>query len=288
MRIDKIITLANERVKLQFYAMERSLRAAGCNLPIHVIPYDENLFDLPPNAHWWEIEELTGWLQKYEVFPAVRKYQCLLTENYQFVDSDIIFLKNPETVLAGKSGFITSCGHWHHTGHTCTDESLEFMKRKSTTWPKMVFNSGQFACDRILYTLEVLKRTCEGRYRKTLLTGTNLYKDQPAVNLLVNMSDVTIENLTLPPNEMQSTWAGDYESEYRSYWKTEAQKPYLIHWAGCDRSERRPVDELFYNFLTDTEKEEWDRTIKNTIKREHGKNSWASLKRLMKNFTGGN
>src|SRR5690606_5994485 len=160
-------------------------------------------------------------LQKYEVFPAVRKYQCLLTENYQFVDSDIIFLKNPEPVLTGKSGFITSCGHWHHTGHTCTYESLEFMKRKSTTWPKFVFNSGQFACDRALYTLEELKRTCEGRYRKTLLTGTNLYKDQPAVNLLVNMSDVSIENLTLPPNEMQSTWAGDYESEYRSYWKTD-------------------------------------------------------------------
>ena len=33
--------------------MERSLRAVGCDLPLLVIPYDEDLFELPPNAEWW-------------------------------------------------------------------------------------------------------------------------------------------------------------------------------------------------------------------------------------------
>lgn len=44
MKIDKIITMANKTVRLQFLAMERSLRSTGCTLPIWVIPFDNNTF----------------------------------------------------------------------------------------------------------------------------------------------------------------------------------------------------------------------------------------------------
>jgi hypothetical protein len=47
MKIEKIITLANNKVRLRFLAMERSLRATGCQLPLLVIPYDDKLFELP-------------------------------------------------------------------------------------------------------------------------------------------------------------------------------------------------------------------------------------------------
>ena len=121
MKIDKIITLASADVQWQFMAMERSLRACGCDLPLLVIPYDDQkTFDLPANASWWKMDEVMSWLQQYNTFPALRKYQCLLTDNYQYVDSDIVFLRNPQEVLAGQKGFITSCGHWNNTGHTCT------------------------------------------------------------------------------------------------------------------------------------------------------------------------
>jgi hypothetical protein len=43
MKIDKIISMANQKVRLRFLALERSLRASGCQLPILVIPYDDNL-----------------------------------------------------------------------------------------------------------------------------------------------------------------------------------------------------------------------------------------------------
>jgi hypothetical protein len=38
MKIDKIISMANQKVRLRFLAMERSLRATGCQLPLWVIP----------------------------------------------------------------------------------------------------------------------------------------------------------------------------------------------------------------------------------------------------------
>lgn len=157
MKIDKIISLANQKVRLRFLAMERSLRATGCQLPILVIPYDNNLFDLPEGSKWWEMPEITGWLKVEQAHPMMRKYQCLTIGKYQYVDADICFLRNPENVLEPHSGFITSCAHWRNPEHTYTEESKHIMSQKSTTWQKNVFNAGQFACDRPLFNIEEIK-----------------------------------------------------------------------------------------------------------------------------------
>lgn len=263
MKLEKIITLASPGVRLRFLAMERSLRATGCNLPLLVIPYDNNRFDLPANSSWWENKDLINWLDEYKVFPATRKYQCFLTSNYQFVDSDIIFLTNPEVTLSPTQGFVTSCIHWVNTIHTYTSESLAYLESKTTTWQKYMFNSGQFACDRELYTLLDLKTSCL-KYKSTLLLDTPIYKDQPAINFLVHLSAIPVSNLTLPPYNMESTWAGSYNNkDYKKYWAEENKKPYLIHWAGCEMNTGRPIDELFLDYLTNKEKEEWTTSLKN-------------------------
>jgi hypothetical protein len=256
MQIDKIITLANSKVRLRFLAMERSLRSVGCDLPIWVIPYDENRFELPPNSFWWEIPELIDWLRIHKAHPTMRKYQCLTVANYQFVDSDVVFLSNPQKALENAKGFVTSCGHWNNPGHTYTKQSLQFLENKSTLWQKFIFNTGQFACDIALYTLNDLKTKAE-------LDGFNYtclyfpYHEQPGINLLVNATSVHVNNLTLAPDPIESTWAGDYkDNSFASKWNDQ-NKPYLIHWAGCIMDPGSPIDNLFYNYLTEKEKEEW-------------------------------
>jgi len=263
MKLEKIITLASSGVKLRFLAMERSLRATGCNLPLWVIPYNNQKFDLPDNAIWWEIPEVTEWLTSNNAFPATRKYQCFLTTNYQFVDSDIIFLVNPETVLSSVNGFITSCGHWHAPDQTYTAESLPYLHEITTNWQKNIFNSGQFACDQQLYTFNELKSICN--QHATLLKNTNISKDQPAINMLVNLKKIPITNLTLPPISMESTFAADYDgvTNFERYWTDKSKKPYLIHWAGCPMDKGRPIDKLFINYLTKSEQDEWYIRLKN-------------------------
>ena len=191
----------------------------------------------------------------------MRKYQCLLESNYQFVDSDVIFLKNPEHVLSNYSGFITSCGHWHNPDHTTTKEVLEFFNRSTTTWQQRVFNTGQYACDKILYDFDSLKNTAEKPgYKATCLDFR--FHEQPGINLLVNLSGIQITNITLQPYYMESTWAGDYHDiDYTRFWKEENRKPYIIHWAGCDMNINRPVDKLFLDFLTEEENEEWKKKV---------------------------
>ena len=282
MKLEKIISMANQQVKLRFLAMERSLRATGCQLPLWVIPYDDNLFELPENSHWWKVTEIQEWLQQEKAHPVMGKYQCLTTANYQFVDADVCFLRNPEQVLAPYSGFITSCGHWRNPAGTFTPASQRWLASRSTLWQRDVFNTGQFACDRTLYTIESLKATAmEPEFVETCLHW--IHNEQPGLDLLVFASEVEITNLTLPPERMESTWAGDYPDEYLHFWHNEQRKPYLIHWAGTKMDRTRPINNIFYSFLDTTEKLEWDKqVIKSHHRQQQKSRSVSTIARRLK------
>lgn len=279
MKIDKIVTLANRRVRLRVLAMERSLRAVGCDLPLWVIPYDNDRFDLPRNAQWWELPEVTGWLARQSARPVMRKYQCLTTSAFQFVDADVCFLRDPRPVLEAQHGFVTSCGHWHNPSQTVTPESQHFARGQSTIWQSRCFNTGQFACDQQLYTVESLQAMAESPE----CIGTCLhhrFHEQPGLNLLVWKSGVDISNLTLPPVNMESTWAGDYPGEYRSYWTDESRRPYLLHWAGTRLDARRPIDDMFLSFLTTQERQEWEQHVAAWVRLNDGSRGAQQLRRL--------
>ncbi len=266
MKLETIITLASASVRLRLLGMVRSLRAVGCDLPVRVIPYADGpgeRFALPPGCEWWELPEVFTWLKEAGASPLMRRYPCLLEGNYHFVDTDVVFLRDPRAVLADQTGFITSCGHWHNPGHTLTVEAEPLFRRASTTWQRLVFNSGQFACDRPLFPdLPALRRAAEDPAH----APTCFYPltDQPGVNLLRLVSGVPLSNLTLPPVAMESTWAGDYDAAdfAETFWRDDARKPYLIHWAGVPMQVERPIHELFYRWLTPGELAEWHAQVR--------------------------
>jgi len=261
MQLSKIITLASRKVRLPLLAMERSLRATGCQLPLWVIPYNDEKFDLPPNAIWWEEPDFLEWIDRCGQRPVMRKYQATLTKMYQFIDTDAIFLENPELTLAGQTGWINSCGHWHNPDDATTPELRSVLKSSSTVWQQSVFNSGQFACESKLHTPASLKALCQTPiYRRILLDDP--FHEQPGLNLLAHLSGVPITNLTLPPHAMQSTWAGDYpDEEFEKYWQDEARKPYLLHWAGRKMDGSSPIDRLALDFLTKEERTQWQEQL---------------------------
>jgi len=258
MKLEKIISFANKTSELRFLVMVRSLRDTGCNLPVWVIPYDNNKFDLPDNCIWWEIKEVITLLEDNNIHCMKRKFQCFFTSNYQYVDADIIFLTNPEHALANLTGFITSCCHWNNPYYTYIQSTFELFRNKSTTWQKSIFNSGQFACDIELYDLNTLDEVIKNPLHHEALSE----HDQISINLFVFLSGVKITNTTLPPYNIESTWAGDYlYDNYSDYWINKDKKPYIIHWAGCKMDIGRPIDQLFLNYLTDVERQEWEKKL---------------------------
>ena len=265
MNLEKIITLASAPVRLRLLAMVRSLREVGCALPVWVIPYADDegsRFPLPEGCEWWETPEVIEWSNRIGAHAMTRKYQCFLTGNYQYVDTDVIFLRNPAEVLSPMEGFVASCGHWRDPGHTFTAQSQALFRKHSTNWQRGVFNAGQFACDRPLFaSFEALHALVHApEYTETCLYPIS---EQPGINLLRLLSGVPISNVTLPPVCMESTWAGDYrDADYAAYWRDETKKPYLIHWAGAHMHVPSPIHELFYRQLTPAEREEWDEQVR--------------------------
>lgn len=257
--------MANSKTRLRFLAMERSLRATGCDLPLRVIPYNDSLFDLPTGSSWWRMPEITDWLAAEKTCPVMRKYQCLTERNYQFLDADICLLRNPEDVLSGQQGFITSCGHWHNPAQTLTTQLKAILSARSTIWQMNIFNTGQFACDEILYDTNALKEVAAQPANRITCIDFKFH-EQPGINLLVALSRVKVTNLTLPPQCMESTWAGDYPGAYEHYWTDECRKPYLIHWAGTPMNISRPINEIFYQYLTRAERQEWDEEVRQRAK----------------------
>jgi hypothetical protein len=252
LKLEKIISFANRSSEVRFRAMVSSLRDTGCMLPVWVIPYDNILFDLPDNCTWWQMDEVETLIKTSALHPMKRKFQCFLTGNYHFVDADVIFLRNPEDVLAGIDGFVSSCGHWHNPEHTYVPSTLQLFKQASTTWQKSVFNSGQFACDRALYDIDKLAELIRNPLYKEALDS----HDQISINLFVFLSGITVTNVTLPPYSLESSWAGDYQDDdYQKYWANEEKKPYLIHWAGYKIAVDKPIDKLFTKYLTGQEKQ---------------------------------
>jgi hypothetical protein len=271
MKLEKIISLASRPVRLRLLAMIRSLRQTGCDLPVLVIPYDdkpESRFALPDGCEWWEMPEVLEWARAIGAHPMVRKYQCFLTGNYQYADSDVIFLRNPVDVLAAETGFVASCGHWRNPEHTTTEQTDAIFRRHSTNWQSRIFNAGQFACDRPLFaSFAALRAAVEDPAH--VASVLNPITEQPGINLLRLLSGVPMSNLTLPPVNMESTWAGDYlDADFARDWQREkpgengGRQPYLIHWAGMPMDQESPIHELFYAQLSAAERAEWDEQVR--------------------------
>ena len=241
MRIENAYTMANKKVRLQFLAMERSLRATGCDVPLIVFPYDENTFDLPKGSEWLHTP-LHKWLTEKKAHPMCSKYYCLTQSSYMFTDTDIVYLRDPRETLSELEGFVVADTEWNKPRYTFTDDSAKFMMKQTSVWLQNVVNAGWFACGREIYTEEKLRQVLEDpEIAKTALHDT----DQTGLNLLLAMAGIKPCNLNLPPYPMEATWAGDYPSDYESLWREPQRKPIFIHWAGPVLDEDRAINELF-------------------------------------------
>jgi hypothetical protein len=271
MIINKIVTLANASSQLMFVAMERSLRATGCDIPLYVIPYDDNKFDLPPNSFWLEEPEFYGWIDTNGAHRMMRKYLPLILNNYQYLDTDAIFLQNPATALAPYEGFVACCTEWNKPEWTVTPSSQAILTRRWSTWQKEVFCAGQYACDRPLYNFEELRTFAQLPENREACLEFAAH-DQPGTNLFVLSTDVPRINLTLPPVNMESTWAGDY-NELPS-WDASKTKPYVMHYAGGLLYQNNPLNTLFLEFLTKSERVEWEQLVARHHAREKALSQW--------------
>jgi len=259
MEIEKIITMANRTVKLQFTVMERSLRATGCNLPLHVIPFGDDLFDLPANAEWMVNEPLFATLTEHGALMMCRKYLALMQSRCAYFDTDLVHLTNPQKFLASLPGsaFVVADTEWNKTRWTFTPETKAIYLRKSTLWPLTNFNAGFFAHEAPLVNIEGIRKLLSSPELGKMGRGFSPSgSDQEGTNYLVHINGAEVINLCLPPFCVESTMACDYSGGvYRTM--EASRRPPFIHFAGKAWDLNVDVAGIFLDFLTAEETREF-------------------------------
>lgn len=250
----RILSLANKKVRLEFLAMERSLRATGCNLPLSVIPYDDDLFDLPPNAEWVDLQPLADMLRPWSgAGGAFGKLAALCERNVAFFDADIIHLKNPQEWLApfDPDFFLVADTEFSKGTWTYTTRTRSIYRQRGSTWVTRNFNTGFFAFTDLQLSPAKITQAFLGAERD-LLNNTHIAMEQPSLNYLAHVLNLRVVNACLPPYAFESTMAVDYGANYLELLSMPNGAPF-VHFAGVGADVNRPVANLIFKHLQSDE-----------------------------------
>lgn len=263
--------------------MERSLRAAGCSLPLSVIPYDDNLFELPANAEWVDLQPFAEMLQPWSQGGGhFRKFVTVLSGPTAFFDADIIHLKNPEEWLApfADDDFVVADTEFSKATWTYTARTKQVFQQSSANWLAKNFNTGFFACHNSNLTADVLAQALRGA-EGDLLENRHIAAEQPALNYLVHSLKLRVVNACLPPYRFESTMALDYGDNYKDLLSLPNGAPF-IHYAGRGRDLDAPISQLIFQHLTNEEVAQLWAKAELIKKEERSKARWPYWARFMK------
>lgn len=284
MELKRIISLANTKVRLQFLAMERSLRATGCDLPLLVIPYDDTRFPLPVNAQWIADDELFALVAETGAVKLCRKYLALTLDHSAYFDADIIHLRDPGTWLVPlpDHGFVVADTEWNKARWTFTAETRALYGSTTTLWLLDNFNSGFFAYAKPAATMEQIRNFLIDPRNRNLTQGTvPSGGEQEGGNFLIHQSGMEVINLCLPPARMESTMACDYPKDFEPILHR-SNAPAFIHYAGSGRNLDAPIARLIFEHLTSTEAAEMKQQFDERKKRAQREGDWPMWVRAAK------
>jgi hypothetical protein len=284
MELKRIVSLANAKVRLQFLAMERSLRATGCDLPLLVIPYDDTRFPLPENAQWIENEELFALIAETAALKMCRKYLAFTLDHSAYFDSDIIHIRDPRDWLEPLPDnlFVIADTEWSKARWTFTAETRVRYESKTTLWLLDNFNAGFFAHAKPAATIALIRKFLTDPLNRNLARGkVPSGGEQESSNFLVHLGGLEVVNLCLPPFRMESTMACDYPEDFEPILRR-ANPPAFVHYAGSGRNLDAPVARLIFDHLTASEASEMKAEFDKRMRQEKKNGRWPLWARMAK------
>ena len=267
--------------------MERTLRASGCDLPLYVIPYTDEPFDLPENAQWLVDEELFAHIASHHSARPCRKFLALTQSNAAFFDADIIHLRDPRTELGSLDAgvFAVADTEWNKARWTFSEATQRVYQRKSSLWLLDNFNTGFFAFEEPVLTRDqIFDFIADPVWGRCTREESVIAGEQPGLNWLVHLSGRTVVNLCLPPRRMESTMAVDYAELVEATSAAESFQdfrnllegpdgPMFLHFAGGVHHTKAPISERFLKALSAEERsgfiqereERWTKAAKESL-----------------------
>lgn len=271
-----VYIVANEKVGDNAIALLASLRLHDIDVPVYMIPFNDNYKPLFQKLHtlyqvqlFPDLAFLENFTQKIsDIFPRdflalpnkMRKLAAWFgpLDDFLYIDTDILFFAPVSDTLAylDQANFI--CCDYHFKGRKLRDVFSQDAVDRGVFPPDVVnsvFNSGLWGSKKGTITLDQmyarLQECAENRDYFDFSGGTT---DQPIMNYLVLNSIETRLNIAqVKPNEPGS-WGGmkHFITRDHTLYDGETRLRYL-HWAGTPMCAGGPYRELWehYRYLDD-------------------------------------
>lgn len=251
--------MANEKVRLDFTAMFRSLRATGCDLPVYVIPFDETRFDLPKGATWLENPRFYSYLGDRGMVNHCRKLLALTFDNFVFFDTDIIHIDDVSKRLTDlpANAFVVADPEWSLKKWTFSEGTKKLYEQRTSTWVLDNFNTGFFAKERFVFSQDDLMQCLQDPLATSLCQGSGPTRsEQETINLILFWQKLEVTNLCLPPYRMESTFCWDYSEANKELVHTHPKRSFFIHFPSKG-ARNHCLAPLFHQYLSSEELAEW-------------------------------
>lgn len=260
-----IYLVANRRSQFESNNLIDSIRRCGCNLPIHVIPFDENPAVL--DKRWGGVEQLS-----MADFPAeglaffeelkgrhrqchpglLRRFLCWFGEFDEFLysDNDVVALMNWEELFPYLENHDVVHADYEFTtgGKFNLRDPRRFEELMGAGSLEAALTSGHFLCRRSpQHPADLLAGLAWMEEHRDLL----IWQDQVLLHVTLLVAQWRVLNLCKPPHHWASTWAGDYEDVLELVRTIQVERRPIshMHYSGKIGTGTRPIDELLWSSL---------------------------------------
>lgn len=266
-----VYIVANDRVFDQAIALLTSLRDFDPDLPVFMVPFDDNCqgmaevlttkFDVQIFPDLDFLDRLTQDIA--DIFPRdflklpnkMRKLSLWFgpLEEFIYIDTDILLFQSIEETLKYLNQADFLCCDFHYKGRGLSDVFSSIVREEnifSETDLLDVFNSGFWGSKKGLFSydrmLEILKECAAHREYFDFSSGTT---DQPIMNYLILTAIQRRANIVkLNPGETGS-WGGSSHFEERNYRLYDQGRPLrYLHWAGTPMKPGGAYWDLWYYY----------------------------------------
>jgi hypothetical protein len=299
-----IYIVANDKVTENAIALLNSIRYYDPQIPIYLIPFNENyhqVFNIIQEKHGVKLFPDLEFVDKFtekiatifdrDFLALPNKMRKLVQwfgplDEFLYIDTDIIvFEKISETLNYLNEYEFINCDY-HFKGKKLTDIFSNVITEKNIFTDEQlqdVFNSGFWGSKKGILTeerMEQLLRECaENREYFDFSSQTT---DQPILNYLILKSTTKRLNLVKITDNEPGSWAGSphfQEQDHILYDKSKKLK--YLHWAGIKINQNSPYRELweYYRYLGE------EKPLSNIKNKQEQKTLWEKFKNKVNHLT---
>jgi hypothetical protein len=269
-----IYIVGNDKVAENAIALLNSIRCYDKDVPIYLIPFNENYHTLAATVQakhdvklFPDLELVERWTAKIaEIFDRdflklPNKMRKIVQwfgplDEFLYIDTDIIVFEAIANVLDYLQDCEFLCCDYHHSGRGLEDVFSHYVREQgifSEAELEDVFNSGFWGARKSILSeakLEQLLRECaQNRQYFDFSRGTT---DQPILNYVILKSTTKRVNLVKVSENEPGSWAGSSHFQEKNHilYDGDNRLRYL-HWAGSPMRPGGPYRDLweYYRYL---------------------------------------